>query len=302
MMDIQQLRQSLKMKWLSYYEQNRYWLVKMRVWQTYDGLRRPSSGYILATLSVLEPEFEQILPFILELNNNPDQIITALGLNFNPDEELSLLQTLANQANHQIVSHPLARNSSKNTTTSQVHHQSDHSHYNSSVSQPLPKDSQQELFRVSTVNDEQQKLVPMVAATSQSNTCFPPKDDSLDSREILEVLEVRGEEITSVILHQEESNQSPTKIPVCEQPPAVVLEEDKPEKSRLLTSEILTIPKTASALPELASNGKIAPIPEQKVPHPLGKTLKTHARSLATWVDEFCQGIRWVKQERNSNG
>ncbi|MEA5582694.1 DUF5331 domain-containing protein [Nodularia harveyana UHCC-0300] len=89
-MNIQQLRQSVKVKWLSYYEQNRSWLVKMRVWGSYDGLRRPFSGFILATLSVLEPQFNEVISFILSLNNNPDEIVSALGLNFNPDDELSL--------------------------------------------------------------------------------------------------------------------------------------------------------------------------------------------------------------------
>ncbi|MFM6727556.1 MAG: DUF5331 domain-containing protein, partial [Dolichospermum sp.] len=83
-MDIEHLCQSLKIKWLSYYEQNRSWLVKMRIWKDYDGIRRPSSGYIIATLSILESELKKILPFILDLNNNPDQIIAALGLHFNP--------------------------------------------------------------------------------------------------------------------------------------------------------------------------------------------------------------------------
>ena len=81
-MDIQQLRQSLKLKWLGYCEENRPWLVKMKIWRSYNGVRRPSSGYILATLSVLEPQLKQILPFILDLNNNPDQIVAALGLHF----------------------------------------------------------------------------------------------------------------------------------------------------------------------------------------------------------------------------
>ncbi|MCC5626221.1 DUF5331 domain-containing protein, partial [Nostoc sp. CHAB 5715] len=92
-MNIQQLRQSLKQKWLSYYEQNISWLVKMRIWGTYDGLRRPLSGFILATLSVLEPQFDEILAFLLELNNDPDKIVAALGLNFNPDEELRLIKS-----------------------------------------------------------------------------------------------------------------------------------------------------------------------------------------------------------------
>jgi hypothetical protein len=90
-MNIQELRQSLKFKWLSYYEQNRSWLVKIRVWGTYNGVRRPSSGFILATLSVLEPRFDEVISFVVSLNNNPDEIVTALGLNFNPDEELSLI-------------------------------------------------------------------------------------------------------------------------------------------------------------------------------------------------------------------
>jgi hypothetical protein len=93
MMNIQQLRHSLKLKWVSYYSNNRSWLEKMRVWGTYDGQRRPSSGFILATVSVLEPQLEEIFPFILELNNDPDQIVAALGLNFNPEEHLDLVES-----------------------------------------------------------------------------------------------------------------------------------------------------------------------------------------------------------------
>jgi hypothetical protein len=92
-MNIQQLRQSLKIKWVDYYQKNRSWLVKMRIWGTFDGQRRPSSGFILATLSILEPQLDQFLPFIMELNSNPDQIISALGLNFNPEEELNIAES-----------------------------------------------------------------------------------------------------------------------------------------------------------------------------------------------------------------
>ena len=103
-MNIQQLRQSLKQKWLSYYEQNISWLVKIRIWGTYDGLRRPLSGFILATLSVLEPQFDEILAFMLDLNNDPDKIIAALGLNFNPDEELRLIKLDHSMAISQLES------------------------------------------------------------------------------------------------------------------------------------------------------------------------------------------------------
>jgi hypothetical protein len=57
-----------------------------------DGKRRPSSGFILATLSVLEPQLNHLLPLIVDLSNNPDRIIAALGLNFNPDEYLEKLE------------------------------------------------------------------------------------------------------------------------------------------------------------------------------------------------------------------
>lgn len=90
-MDIQHLRHSSKVKWLLYYRQNRPWLVKLRIWGTYDGQRRPSSSFILAVLSNLEPQLTEMFPFIIALSNNPDQIVAALGLNFNPDTELKLM-------------------------------------------------------------------------------------------------------------------------------------------------------------------------------------------------------------------
>ena len=90
--NIQQLRQSLKMKWLTYYKTNRRWLVRMQVWGTFNGRRRPYSGFILATVTALEPKLHHILPFVLDLNNNPDDIIAALGLNFNPEEQLHLVK------------------------------------------------------------------------------------------------------------------------------------------------------------------------------------------------------------------
>lgn len=90
-MNVQQLRHALKIKWLLYYRQNRPWLTKIRIWGTYEGKRRPSSSFILATLTHLEPQLIEMLPFIISLSNNPDQIVVALGLNFNPEEELKLL-------------------------------------------------------------------------------------------------------------------------------------------------------------------------------------------------------------------
>ena len=90
-MNIEQFRQSLKVKWLDYYRENRSWLTRVGVWVSCEGQRRPSSSFILATMSVLEPQFTQLLPLIVDLTSNPDRIVIAIGLNFNPDEELEAI-------------------------------------------------------------------------------------------------------------------------------------------------------------------------------------------------------------------
>jgi len=86
--NVEHLRRSLKTTWLRYYRDNRPWLVRLGVWVDYEGQRRPSSSFILATLSTLEPQFIQLLPLIVDLSSNPDRIVSALGLNFSPDAEL----------------------------------------------------------------------------------------------------------------------------------------------------------------------------------------------------------------------
>lgn len=119
-MDIQQLRQSLKVKWLLYYRRNRPWMTKLRIWGTFDGQRRPSSSFILATLTNLEPQLVQMFPFIVALSNHPDQIVAALGLNFNPEVELKSLSEATNIAeinsNGVVYSSPTvqANNNGKN--------------------------------------------------------------------------------------------------------------------------------------------------------------------------------------------
>lgn len=90
-MNIEQLRESLKEKWLDYYQENRSWLIRLGVWVNCDGQRRPSSSFILATLSILEPRLTHLFPLIVDLSNNPDRVVAALGLNFNPDAELEAL-------------------------------------------------------------------------------------------------------------------------------------------------------------------------------------------------------------------
>ncbi|MBC6434620.1 hypothetical protein FM036_30500 [Nostoc sp. HG1] len=87
-MDTEHLRASLKTLWLDYYRSNRAWINRLGIWVTCEGDRRPSSSFILATLAILEPKLHEILPLIVDLSSNPDRIVLALGLNFNPDQAL----------------------------------------------------------------------------------------------------------------------------------------------------------------------------------------------------------------------
>jgi hypothetical protein len=86
--DTELLRASLKTLWLDYYRSNRLWINRLGIWVTCDGNRRPSSSFILATLAILEPKLHDILPLIVDLSSNPDRIVLALGLNFNPDQAI----------------------------------------------------------------------------------------------------------------------------------------------------------------------------------------------------------------------
>jgi len=96
--DTQQFRQSVKQQWLDYYVENRVWIARLQVWVNCDGHRRPSSSFILATLAVLEPQLNQLLPLIVDLSSNPDRIVAALDLNFNPDEHLKVASKLSAKA------------------------------------------------------------------------------------------------------------------------------------------------------------------------------------------------------------
>ena len=90
-MNPEQLRHELREMWLSYYRDNRHWLSRLEIWITYNHQRRPSSSFILATVSVLNPQLTQLLPLLVDLNHDPDQMVEALGLNFNPEEALGAI-------------------------------------------------------------------------------------------------------------------------------------------------------------------------------------------------------------------
>jgi hypothetical protein len=102
-MNVQGLRQSLKFKWLQYYRENRHWMEKMQIWATFEEERRPLSSFILATVTVMEPELIDMLPLLAELNSDPDAMVAALGLNFNPETELALVQTTSSNSQKETI-------------------------------------------------------------------------------------------------------------------------------------------------------------------------------------------------------
>lgn len=270
-MNIQQLRQSLKMKWLGYYQQNRPWLVKMRVWGNYNGLRRPSSGFILATLSVLEPEFDQMLAFMMDLNNNPDAIVTALGLNFNPDEELRL--TNLNDA--------------------------------AAINQSQSEFSEKQCLEEKPVRSlvVAAEIMPQSPAEIQHTATIAP--DLPQPHKPLPVFAVatRGKIPTSGTLRQNKPISSlalTATVPSNGKTIALALE--VPNDSKFMPKSVVASRQTAVAtpakpLPSLTVTAEISPngkppqqVQAQKPPNKTQPFPSTNARSLASWIDEFCQG------------
>lgn len=291
-MNIQQLRQSLKMKWLIYYEQNRPWLVKMRIWGTYDGLRRPSSGFIMATLSVLEPQFDQILSFLSELNNNPDQIVAALGLNFNPDKELSLLAT----------EHFQGKNHFSGQSPEEIHDElqavslvtdSTEVAFEMPDSETLPTDLTYAKIPMPlvTLNNEvvcDRQPVSSVAVATQVNPSAS--------------LSVNGKSSANTLLIDKPATEI---IPQQQDRRSLAIATDFPSQdTTLLASAMPTeIPRNDTNLKSLAvaikvpSNNQQMKMQLPDIPHKVKLLPNTNARSLASWVDEFCQGADWDPED-----
>jgi hypothetical protein len=291
-MNIQQLRQSLKMKWLSYYEQNRPWLVKIRIWGTYDGLRRPSSGFMLATLSVLEPQFAQILSFLSELNNNPDQIVTALGLNFNPEKELDSLATedftdethFSGASSEEI--HDEFQAVSLVTDSTEV-----------ALEMPDSETSPIELIysgipvpsvtlNNGVVGDRQP--VSSVAMATQVN---PSASLSINGKSSANTLLIDKPATEIIPQHQDRRSL------------AIATEVPNQDTTLLASAMPTQIPRNDRNLKSLAvaikvpSNNQPLKMQLPDIPHKVKLLPNTNARSLASWVDEFCQGADWDPED-----
>ncbi|KAF3890381.1 MULTISPECIES: DUF5331 domain-containing protein [Nostocales] len=79
---------SLKQKWLQFFQINRDWItLHMEVESVYtpDGGKRPPSYLILGVANALEPKLAQLMLPFSRLNPDADTLIEVLDLNFDPD-------------------------------------------------------------------------------------------------------------------------------------------------------------------------------------------------------------------------
>jgi len=79
---------SLKQKWLQFFQNNRDWItLHMQVESVYtpDGGKRPPSYLILGVLNALEPKLAQLMLPFAKLNPDADTLIEVLDLHFDPD-------------------------------------------------------------------------------------------------------------------------------------------------------------------------------------------------------------------------
>lgn len=84
------LKDSLKHKWVQFFQSNRFWIdLHSETVATPDGGKRPASYLILGVITALEPQLAQLMLPFSKLNPDVDALIEVLGLNFDP----SLLQS-----------------------------------------------------------------------------------------------------------------------------------------------------------------------------------------------------------------
>ena len=79
---------SLRQKWLNFYQANRDWIsLHMQVESVYtpDGGKRPPSYLILGVANALEPKLAQLMLPFSKLNPDADTLIEVLDLHFDPE-------------------------------------------------------------------------------------------------------------------------------------------------------------------------------------------------------------------------
>lgn len=110
----QYLTKIIRDKWLEYCKSNLVWLEELQqlkkngistlISETSDGVVRPQSSILLGILIGIYPESSAIINVCFQLNPDPNKIIVALGLNFDPLKEL---EKLAEQEKELEKNHPM---------------------------------------------------------------------------------------------------------------------------------------------------------------------------------------------------
>lgn len=96
------LKNSLKQKWLQYFQSNRFWISLHSGVATPDGGKRPPSYLILGVINALEPQLAELMLPFSKLNPNVDTLIEVLGLNFDPDLMLGNSSQATTEVQEQI--------------------------------------------------------------------------------------------------------------------------------------------------------------------------------------------------------
>ena len=85
----EELKPTLKDKWLNYYEANRLWLKELpNYYNAPEKGSRPTSELILGVITTLEPRLKELLFNFLLVSKDINKIVDVLGLNFDPEKEL----------------------------------------------------------------------------------------------------------------------------------------------------------------------------------------------------------------------
>lgn len=85
----EEVKATLKDRWLDYYEVNQEWIDSVVNSQQGDNTKLARSFLILGSITVIEPRLQEYLPLFHQLNNNPDDLVKVMGLDFNPSSELN---------------------------------------------------------------------------------------------------------------------------------------------------------------------------------------------------------------------
>ncbi|MBW4604993.1 MAG: DUF5331 domain-containing protein [Calothrix sp. FI2-JRJ7] len=270
-MNIQELRQSLKQKWLYYYQENCHWLEKMQIWAVFDGERRPLSSFVLATVSILEPNLVDILPLLVDLNTNPDDMIAALGLNFNPENELKKLNNdNDNLSGTQVIEETSYKHPRNKCDSRDVKDLSPNPSPTRRGEQEQYKDTHPSLRGKGVGGLGSKDDVKNQNLKSEQIIHITP-NNSLQHQMVLGAIEYTASKNNNILLAVKTSCQNEIKSL---QPVALLTQTSIQNKAA-------------------SKNYKLGPEIQDKV----NQLSTINRRKLANWIDEFCQGRDWDKDE-----